>query len=159
MPPRAGYGYHRRSPGNQPLVPRAGLLRAFRRPHEQPRSHGTPRCGPLRRGVRAHSGRPACRRHPGPPGLYAPMGPYRRQPRLGGGIYRRPLALYGSLRACAHPRQRLVQRPRVAGPAAAHQGVRRLPRAGGCHTTHPLLHRNQRDTRLCACTEHGRNGP
>ena len=58
--------------------------------------------------------------------IHPEMGPYRRQPRLGGGLGRRTVALHRRLRARAGAGPRLVQRPRLPRDAHAHQGLRPL---------------------------------
>ena len=69
-----------------------------------------------------------------------PLGPYRRQPRVGGGLGRRPVVVPGSLRTRGRAQQGMVQRKRLAWHADAHQGVRCLRRTGGGDKPHTLFH-------------------
>ena len=109
---------------------RAGHLSVHRRAHRQ-RAHGdAPGLWPLWRGERAAGVRLAGLRHSRPAGVRAAVEPLRRQPRLGGGLGGRDLALSRGLRAGAGAGFRLVHRRGLQGHAGAHPRLRAAARGG-----------------------------
>ena len=133
----------------EPLVPRTRDLPTQRFPHQQSTRHRAHRLRPVWRGEHPPSGGTALRGYPCPTGVHPTMGTYRRQPRVGRGMGRRPLVFPRSLRTRTGAQPGMVQRECLAWHADAHQGLRRLRRSGGGDEPHTLLYGNQCHRQLC----------
>ena len=118
-------------PGGEPLVPREDDLPTVGRADLVTAGFGTECIGPMRGGIDLLRRCAAVRGHPRSAGVHPEMGPYRRQPRVGGGLGRRAVAFHRRVRAGARAGPRLVQRPCLPRDAHAHQSLRPLRRAGG----------------------------
>ena len=147
------------NPRSESLVPRTRHLPSHKRTHTQSLSHTSHRLRSLRRGVGVPRGCTAQRRHPCPTSIYSPLGTHRRQPRVGGGMGRRPLVVPRSLRAGTHTEYGMVQRERLARDADAHPCLRQLRRSRRSRQPAIRTHRNQCHRKLRPLSSAHRRSP
>ena len=115
--------------GGEPLVRREGHLPGQRRQDRLGPGGGPPGLWPLRGGIPVFGERPAQRGHSRQASVRPLVVPLRRQPRLGGGLGWKHLAVPGGLRARACAGPGVVYRGGGQGHAAPRQEL--LPRGPG----------------------------